>query len=85
MKSHEDETLNRLDEVADEKRLYTSGIAATPLYEGSTLTTLQSLVNYFPGFVSIQLSAKLHCLPCLLSNKACSYLAIIYQCHMKQH
>ena len=49
MEKLEDET-SKSDEIADEKWLYTSGIAATPLYNGSTLTTLQSLVQYFSWF-----------------------------------
>ena len=35
------------DDVDDDKWLYTSGIAATPLFEGSSLTVLQAHVKYF--------------------------------------
>ena len=35
------------DDVDDDKWLYTSGIAVTPLFEGSSLTVLQALVKYF--------------------------------------
>lgn len=34
----------------DERWLYTSGIAATPLYEGSSITVLQSLAIHFRWF-----------------------------------
>lgn len=51
--------------ICDAKWLYTSGIAATPLFEGSSNSVLQSLVKYFcwfcehPGISKSALSSML--------------------------
>ena len=53
--------------------LYSDGLAATPLYEGSHSTVLQALQQYFTWFsehpgtskdLSILAQARMHCQPC---------------------
>ena len=46
----ESDTDEHNDDLDDDKWLYTSGIAANALFEGSSLTVLQALVKYFSWF-----------------------------------